>query len=868
MRFNHVACGLFATAILTTNVSMATTETAHTPPVRKVVLDNGLTILVREDRSAPVVTAQAWCRAGSITEGPWTGAGISHVLEHMLFKGTATRGVAAIAKEIENEGGYINAYTSFEQTVFYINIPSENWHTAVDILADCMQHATIPEAELLKEKQVILREMAMNVDDPARRSSRLLWSSAYTTHPYRFPVIGYPDIYNRITRDDVVAYYKRMYVPNNLVFVVVGDVNADDVVARLRELTKDFKMGAIEPATIPTEPPQVSTRQQHEEAPVNLSHIHLAWHIPAVTHPDAPALDVLAIILGEGNSSRLYREVQQKLGLVHSISASSITPRYPGLFEVSALADGNKRDQAVAAIRDEVNKLVDQPITDAECRKAVKISISNHFDSLKTMAGQASDIGQNEISVGDPDYSDVYLDNIRKVTPQDLQRVARQYLTDNNLTIASLDPVGTASAKGTAAPPSAGIQVQKFELPNGLRLLVRENPKLPFVYIHALMKGGVLAETDANNGITKLTSRMLLKGTKTRTAEQIADTIESVGGDIGAIAGNNSFGVNARVMDEDFDLALDLVADVLQNPTFPEDKLTRERAVQLAEIKSEQDQILRAGQQLLREELYTRHPYRFNVLGNPETVSKLTRADLAEFHRRFVAPNNIVLTVFGNVNAEEVHKKVQAKFGAMKSEKVEFPTSVTERLAADTRKEQNKQKEQAVLLIGFSGTDVFNKDRFAMEVLGEAYTGQGSRLFLRLRDELGLCYYVGAYQLLGLAPGFFAFYVGTTPQKVEMCEKEIDAELKKLTRDGLSAEELERAKNGLIGQRKVKLQDDADLSLMVGLDELYGLGYDFYRTMDEKYRAVTAEDIKRVAQTYLADKPSAVAIVRPLVKTD
>ena len=866
MRFHSVACRLFATAMLTTNVSMATTETTRPLPVRKTILDNGLTVLIREDHSAPVVTAQAWCRAGSITEGRWMGAGLSHVLEHMLFKGTTTRGVAAIAQQVESKGGYINAYTSFEQTVYHINLPAENWQTAVDILADCMQHATIPEPELLKEKQVILREMAMNVDDPARRSNLMLWATAYITHPYRHPVIGYPDIYNQLTRDDVVAYYKRMYVPNNLMFVVVGDVNADEVVSHLREMTKDFKMAAVEPATIQPEPPQVSPREQHEEAAINLSHIHLAWHIPALTHPDVPALDVLAIILGEGRSSRLYREIQQKRGLVHSIDASSYTPRYPGLFAISALADADKRDAGIGAIREEVKRVVEQPVADAECGKAIKISVAKHFDSFKTMDGQASDIGQNDISVGDPNYSDVYLDNVRKVTPQDLQRVAKQYLTGNNLTIASLNPVGTVAKTEAPAPPTAGIQIQKFELPNGLRLLVREDPKLPFAYFNALLKGGVIAETDANNGITKLTSRMLLKGTKSRTAEQIADSIESVGGEISPFAGNNSFGVSARVMDEDFDLALDVLADVLQNPTLRDDMLARERSVQLAEIKAEQDQMLRAGQQLLREAMYTHHPYRFNPLGKPESVGKLSRADLAEFHRRFVVPNNMVLTIFGKVKADEVRRKVEAKFGSMKSVKLEFPHSGPERLAAAVRKEQNKQKEQAVLLIGFSGTDMFSKDRYAMELLDEAYSGMGSRLFHRIRDELGLCYYIGAYQLLGFEPGYFAFYVGTTPQKVELCEKEIYAELEKLKRGGLSPDELERAKNSIVGQRKVKMQSNADLSLMVGLDELYGLGYDFFRSMDEKYRAVSPDDVKRVAQAYLADKPSAVAIIRPAAK--
>ena len=851
-----------ALAAMATN-SMAITQTNHTLSARKTILDNGLTLLVKEDHSAPVVSAQAWCRAGSITEGRWMGAGLSHVLEHMLFKGTTTRGVAQIAQEIEDKGGYINAYTSFQQTVFHINIPSENWKTAVDILADCMMNATIPEEELLKEKQVILREMAMNVDDPGRRSSLMLWATAYTTHPFRHPVIGYPDIYNRITRDDVVAYYKEHYVPNNLIFVVVGDINADEIEARVRELTKDFKMGAIEPATVLPEPPQLSTRERHEEAPIQLSNIHLAWHIPALTNPDVYPLDVLAIILGQGKSSRLYREVRQKRGLVHAIDASSYTPSYPGVFEIEAIADAEKRDEAIAAIRGEVRKLIAESVTDAECQKAIKASVNNHLETFKTMEGQAVDLAQSEILVGDPNFSTVYLDRVRQVTPADIRRVVAQYFADANLTITSLDPEGTEAKPPAEKTARTEIKIQKFEFPNGLRLLVREDHKLPFLDLRALMKGGVIAETGADNGITKLTARMMLKGTKTRTANQIADAIESVGGDISYMSGNNSFGVSAHVMDEDLDLALDVLADVLQNPTFPEDMLKRERDVQLAEIRAEQDQVLRAGQQLLREAMYAHHPYRLNPLGKAETVQKLTRADAVDFHRRYVVPNNMVLTVFGDVNAEEIRRKVEAKFGGMKSVKPEFPRTGPEKLAASSEKIENKPKEQAVLLIGFSGTDMFSNDRFALELLDEAYSGLGSRLFLRIRDELGLAYYVGAYQQPGLDPGYFAFYVGTMPEKVDLCKKEIFAELDKLKQDGLSAKELERAKNSLIGQRKVRMQDNADLSLMVGLDELYGLGYNFFQSMDEKYNAVIADDIKRVANRYFTDQPHAVVVIKP-----
>jgi len=842
---------------------MTHAQTLNVPPVHKVVLDNGLTLLVREDHSAPVVSAQAWVRAGSITEGPWTGAGISHVLEHMLFKGTTTRGVSQIAHEVQANGGSMNAYTSFEQTVFYINIPSEHWQTAVDILADCMQHATIPPQEIVKEKQVILREMAMNNDDPARRENLLLWATAFTTHPYRFPVIGYPDIYNRITRDDVVAYYKKHYVPNNIVFVIVGDVDAAKVEQELMDQTKDFTMGAIEPAFVPLEPPQLGLRERHEEMPTQVTRIGLAWHVPSVTDPDVCPLDVLAIVLGQGQSSRLYRELQQKRGLVHSIDAGSYTPGYPGIFTISATTDPDKRDAAIAAIREQVGNLIDQPVTEEELQKAIKLSTSHYVDGLKTTQGQAADIGNNEFLLRDPNYSQTYLEKLRKVTLDDLQRVIRRYFTDNNLTVTSLNPPGSLAKPPAVAVAKSEIEIKKFDFPNGLRLLVREDPKLPVVNFHVLMKGGVLAETATNNGVCKLTARMMLKGTTTRTADQIAETMESAGGNISYIAGNNSFDIAAESLSGDFDRTLDVLADVVQHPTFPDALLARERAVQIAEFKQEQDQILRKGLQSLRETIFAQHPYRLNALGRPDTVAKLARADLVEFHRRYAVPNNMVLVVFGNVKADEVRQKVDAKFGGMKSVKLEFPPASPERLAADARTVEKVPKQQAVLLVGYSGVDIFDKDRFAMELINEAYSGLGSRVFQRIRDELGLCYYVGATQFIGLAPGFFTFYVGTTPEKVATCEKEILAEVDKLKVDGLSDEELARAKSGVIGKRRVQMQDNSELGMMVGLDELTGLGYDYFKTVDDKYQAVTPDDIKRVANLYFNGKPHAVVIETP-----
>ena len=863
MKHSSLWRGLVAVAALLVIVARTEANPNGVAPVRKVILENGLTVLVREDHSAPVAAVQTWCRAGSITEGKWMGAGLSHVLEHMLFKGTTTRGCAAVAQEIERKGGYINAYTSYERTVYHIDMPSENWQTAVDILADCMMNATIPEVELTKEKRVILREMAMNNDDPDRRLHWTFWNTAYTTHPYRYTVIGYPDIFNRSTREDVFAYYKKFYVPNNLMFVVVGDVNADTIIARIRELTKDFRMNAMEPAALPVEPPQVAMRERHEEMDVQVSSLMLGWHIPGLTHADTPVLDVLAIVLGNGRSSRLYREVQQKQGLVHEISAGAYTPTYPGLFLVDASADADKRDAATATIRQEIKNLAQNPISKEECQKAVKMTLAGHLAGLKTMDGQADDIGSNEFSVSDPDYSKRYLEKLRKVTPADIQRVAALYLHDDNLTVVSINPLSEKQKTATAVTTSAGIAIQKFVLPNGIRLLVREDPKLPLVDIKAIMRGGVLVETADDNGITRLMANMLLKGTATRTADEISGSLESVGGGIAATAGNNSVSISAQVMSEDLDLGLNIVSDVLKNPSFPSDKLTRERDVQLSEIRSEQDEVMKEAFILLRKSMFKTHPFRLSALGSSNVVAKLTREDLRAFHRRYVVGGNLVLTVFGNVKTEDVRKQVTALFGSLPAKAPDFPKLAAESLAASVRKEEPKNREQSVLLIGYSGVDMFNSDRFALQLIDEAFSGQGSRLFLRLRDELGLCYYCGATQLTGASPGFFAFYVGTTPQKVALCEKEIVAEIERLQKDGLTTEELDRAKNSIIGQRKVKIQDNAELGLLTGLDELYGLGYGNFKADEASLRAVTTNDIKRVAAAYFTGKPNAVVVLNP-----
>src|SRR5213076_246494 len=478
------------------------------------------------------------CSTGSVDEDQHLGAGLSHILEHMLFKGTKTRSANQIAQSIQDVGGYINAYTSFDRTVFWIDVPKDGVSTALEVLADATMNSTLPPDEYKKEQEVIRREFAMGVDDPDRMVSLLLFGTAYQRHPYRFPVIGELEIYNQLTQDQVMQYYKTRYVPNNLTFVVVGDVDAEKVRQQLGDLFKPYPEKSLKPVFIPSEPPQLGRREVHREFSTELTHLAMAWHIPEVTSPDVPALDLLSTILGDGRSSRLYRRVREEAGLAFGISAFSYTPGDPGLFGIDATVDPKKRDAAEQLALRIVDEIKQTGVTAEELAKARKITLSHHLGALTTMRGQASDIGSNWFLTRNLNFSRDYLDAAQKVTLDDIKRVAAHYLTNENLTVVSLNPKGSLLAKTEAAKPVGVGEVQKFELSNGLRLLVRQDARLPLVAIGAVFRSGLLAETPQTNGITRLMAKVLLKGTKTRTAEQIANQIEAVGGSISSEAGN------------------------------------------------------------------------------------------------------------------------------------------------------------------------------------------------------------------------------------------------------------------------------------------------------------------------------------------
>lgn len=849
-------------------------RTANATPVlpeskaQVFTLANGLTIIVEEDRSAPVASVQAWCGTGSIQEGKWLGAGLSHILEHMLFKGTEKRKGGEIAKQVQDRGGYINAYTSFDRTVYWIDVPADGAAEAVEILADSMQNSTLPEDEYVKEQEVIRREFAMGFDDPGRQSSQLMLNTVFSESPFRNPIIGYLDVYNQLTRNDVMEYYKARYVPNNLTFVIVGDVNAQEIRAQLEEAFKNQPRKALEPVFIPSEPEQIGRRQMHKEFPTELTRLSLAWRVPGQSHPDIPALDLLGSVLGSGRSSILNQQIREKLQLAHDIDAGVFSLQTDGVFVIDAVSDPDKRESVEKEALALVEKIKTGGVTQAELDKARRSMLASQIKSLGTVRGKASDLGSSWLMARNPDFSKDYLEAIARVTTEDLQRVAREYLREDRLNVTSLNPIGSLTKKDESKVEAEKSDVKKFVLSNGLRLLVRENAKLPVVSLTAAFRGGLLAETAETNGVTKLLSRAMLKGTKTRSAAQIAEQIESAGGGIGADSGYNSFNVSVEVMKPDLVLGLDLLADVLKNPSFPAGEVELEKKAQLAAIKAEDEQITAVARNTARQKLFGSHPYSLRNLGSPASVAKLTPQDLEAFHREYVTAKNGVIAVFGDVKADEVLKLVEKQLGSLPSGALALTSPrQPDALTAAINTVEERDKQQAVVMVGYPGVDVLSPDRSTLELISEASNDLGSRFFDRIREKLGLAYFVGSGNFNGLAPGCFVFYLGTDPKKVERVTAEFNDEISKLAKGGLTTEELARAKKKLLGSEAIRNQSNSAFAANIAIDELIGLGFDNYLKRKDQVEAVTLEDARRVAGKYF-DIPARVeVIVRPPEKT-
>jgi zinc protease len=834
-------------------------------PVRRTVLPNGLTVLLKPDCSAAVASVQVWVKSGSMHESAHLGAGLSHYLEHLLFKGTTHRTGREISALVHAHGGGINAYTSFDRTVYHIDLPSESVAMAVELLADMVLHSSLPPDEVAREKEVILREIAMGQDDPDHRLAETLFATAFHEHPYRHPVIGHRDVFAAVTRDDLLNYYRARYLPDNMVVVVVGHIDVDAVEADIVRLFGAARRAPLAPVLVPEEPRQLAPRSQHSFEDVEVSRAGLAWQIPGLTHPDAVVLEVLAAVLGAGDSSLLWREIREEAGLVHSIDASSWNPGTVGLFYISFTCESEKREAATVAVLAALRRWARRGLTPALVRKAVRQLVVGEIGTRKTMAGQASRLGVAEVVIGDLDFSRTYFEHLVSLKPADLQRVLRTYLTPANLTSVSLNPVqkGVTAAGNSRAMVSEPCDFQEVTLPNGARLLLQPHAHLPNLHLRLSCLGGPLYEESGKRGATAVCATLLTKDTQARSAAGVARLIEEVGGTFHAFSGNNSFGLAVEVLPTDADRACEVLTEAVLHPAFRKTTFNQERDAQLAALRQDNDDVVTLGRKLLRGKFFGSHPLAIEPLGDEAGLAALRPVDMTALHRQLLVASNVVLSVAGDFNAKWLVPKLKAFLALIPRGEVRPPPGTFAGPAERGDFVEKQPRQQAVVYQAYAGPALHAAHFYTSEMADELFSGMSSRLFERVREERGLAYFVRSSRVIGLDAGMFYFMAGTAPGSEDAVLAEIGAEIARVADGGVEPAELQRCQTRLKAGRRMGLQTNAARASQAGLNAIYGLPVNDWKLYESLIDAVTIGDLADFARHYLRPDARVQLVVRP-----
>jgi zinc protease len=847
----------------------------------KTTLDNGLSVIIEEDRRAPVVALQMWVRAGSGDESD-AQAGIAHVFEHMLFKGTTTRAVGELAKEVDTAGGYINAYTSYDQTVYHLAVASRYFPLGLDILSDAIMNSSFDPGELKKELQVVLEEIRRSEDSPSRKLFSTLMDSAFTLHTYRRPVIGFAETVESFTREDILSFFTKFYIPNNMTLVVVGDIDASFALKEIEDIFTGFKKSGDPHSPRPVEPEQVETKVKVVEQPIAQSRLSLGFHITRLKDYDTYALDMLSIILGQGKSSRLYRKIKLDQELVHSVRASSITPKDPGIFVISAELKAENVKESTRRILDVVQRLSTEGPSPEEMKRALLSLESGFIFERETMEGKASQLGYYDTVSGSLDFEDKYIRGIREVTGDDIRRVITKYLYPENMTAVlllnteknSLINAGDlrASIEASTLKRAAVIRKEKNDeapvmvtLDNGIRLVMKEEHSNPLVAFYVTFPGGLRSEDEERNGIGYFTASMLSRGTKRWSRLELAELIESKAAGVGAFSGRNTTGIEGKFLSKDFDIGLDIIAEMLLRQSLPKDEIEKLKEDVIASIKRDTDNLPGHAFKLLRKVLYGPHPYSLPIKGSVETVKSFTRREIKKHIQRHLIPMRMVFTIVGDFDSEHARKRIEALFKDREYKKkddlfVSAPMKVTTGIRATG---ETRDKAQSNIAIGFPGTTIKSKDRYALTILEAVLSGQGGRLFVELRDNQSLAYSISAFSNPGVDPGLFAVYIGTAPEKKERAVEEIMKILSDVRTGGITEEELARAKSAIIGSYEIGLQNVSSQASNMAINEVLGLGFDFHSKYLEEINAVSRLDVRNAAKKYLTLDSYVISVVGP-----
>lgn len=832
--------------------------------VKEKKLSNGLTVLFYPYEREKVATIKLCVKVGSSYENEKE-AGITHLIEHMIFKGTETKKPEDIVGVIEASGGYMNAFTSYDYTCYYIAGPSTIVEKSLDILSDVVFHPFFDPVELKKEKEVVIEEMKMRLDNPFVVLFENIMKASYQKYPYKRPIIGYEKTVKSFKREDLLKFVNQFYVPENMILTVVGNISEKKLFSLINKYFIDLPQRKLKIVKFPEETYTNKSTLVWVKRPVKEG--YFAFTLPGTSfrNEDTPYLDLLAEILGGGESSRLYLKLKRELNLVKTISASTFTPYGPGLFEIYGTADPQNFKKIIEEVIKELEIIKQFGVSSEELEKAKTQILSDFIFSSETSEGLSGLLARFQILRGS--YKDIlwYQEKIKKATVEDLIKVSQKYFNFQKMVVGFLSEKKLFTEKDfqeilakIKSKPSPEI----FTLNNGLKVILYPQNDVPTVGITLAFPGGLRFETKETNGLFQALALLWTRGTKNYTAEELAEKLESIGTTIKGFSGRNTFGLNVLSLSSKLDESLEYFKEILLNPAFDENECKKAKPELISLLLKQQDQPLHLAVNEFLKVLFPDHPYGLNSAGSLEFYQKFTCKDLRNAYKKFVRPDKGTLVIVGNFDPFFLKEKIktflmdwvsQSHKTIFEEPEPNYPKKLITRL--------EKETYQTQILLGFQTPGLNSKEKVALEVLNSALSGQNGRLFRILRDERSLAYVVTSFLIFYPKKSAFVLYIGCSPEKEKEAISGFWEILEKIKKDGFEPEEIERAKNRLIGSQKLSLQSNLSISEDMAVNEVLGLGWNYSSLYENLVKSVTQEDIKNLIKTFLKKEKAVLFIL-------
>jgi len=875
----------------------AQASSAATGPLfdyRKTELDNGLQVITLEDFSCPIVAVQLWYHVGSKDERP-DRQGYAHMFEHMMFKGTDRVADDAHFKLINRVGGTLNAGTYFDWTFFYETVPADQVELALWLEAERMNFLRIDQEAFDTERKVVEEELRMGENRPYGTLMKKLLPAMFSVHPYRWPPIGNLAHLRATSVADLRSFWQRYYVPNNAVLVLVGAIPHDRALALAEEY---FGWVPKQPA-----PPRVTVREPRwyqaktkiiddENAPAGL--VSRVWRTVPRGHPDEVPLDLLAEVLGGGKSSRLYRELVADKQWAVEAQASTWNLEQDGLFFVDITqADRTDPNAIVASITRQVERLRTEPIDPAELTKARNRTLKAIVTQNLSVDSKARLLGSTTIETGDTEKVNAVLDEVRSVTVEELQAVARKYLSDEHcmtfivlpnkkgMAAATKDdesaqvtapkeinppPPGRIGVKRPedwpAEPPIGPLTPQtpmpkftRLERDNGLTVLVVPNHEVPFVTVMLGLLDGAWSETKP--GTANLAMQMLTRGTARHSEAELARILDENAISLSGAASMDTAAVQADCLTESLDLAMELLAEVVTEPTFVPEEFEKLQQQELTALAIQQADPRYQVTKVYRQALYGEHPYARTVSGEPEDVQALTVEDLRAWWASAMQPNKAVLIFAGDIEADRAvgltdrylgrWRKTDADAGRPEPPVLPEPPTIDRRRILLVDMPGSAQCQVRVGCRSITRHD--QPDYFISRVVTNYFGGSfESRLNRRIRVEKGLTYGARGSYIARRFDGELTISTFTRTDAVAETVRTIFEELDRLLNEPPTDEELNDTKSYFLGSFVRSRETPQAVADDLWLIESNGLEPDYLRKLLERIAATTAQDCQALAR--------------------